>query len=310
MSALRQRPLVGLAVGLSISESEDSRRRGFPSEQVNHVTVHVTRALLGQGATTVFGHDWREDGVMDAIHTVAREMQPVREDPASASKEGQPPIEPLLQNVLPWPDPFSLPEGVRKELECSLRIERAGLPKSLIEFEHLSPERARQESDYDYLRARALTHLRRRLEEQTTARICIGGRQQKSQGRYPGVIEEALLSLSARRPLFLVGMLGGATGRLIDAVKGEQFQPPWFEEASMAARYHTFPYKAESTGDIPEDLEVLHPRLVWDRFADRGVKGLSAANGLTPDENLELFETPAIDRAIRLILRGLSHLRQ
>ena len=70
------RPLRGCAVGLSISESDDSVTRGFPTEQVNRCTVQVVSALFGQGVAVVFGHDWRDDGVMEAVHAFARQMQP------------------------------------------------------------------------------------------------------------------------------------------------------------------------------------------------------------------------------------------
>ena len=73
---MTSRPLQDCAVGISISESEDSSDRGFPRWQVNRATVQTAAALLGQGAGVVFGHDWREDGVMDAIYRFA--VQSVR----------------------------------------------------------------------------------------------------------------------------------------------------------------------------------------------------------------------------------------
>ncbi|HZC97659.1 MAG TPA: hypothetical protein VE267_16330, partial [Bradyrhizobium sp.] len=60
-----QRPLQGCTIGLSISESADSTALGFPPWQINDVTVQMVAALFGQGASVVFGHDWRDDGVME-----------------------------------------------------------------------------------------------------------------------------------------------------------------------------------------------------------------------------------------------------
>jgi hypothetical protein len=37
-------------------------------------------ALFGEGATIVFGHDWLEDGVMEAIYGYARLVQPPATD--------------------------------------------------------------------------------------------------------------------------------------------------------------------------------------------------------------------------------------
>jgi len=47
-----------------------------------------------------------------------------------------------------------------------------------------------------------------------------GGRTSGAAGRYPGVIEEAFLALRASKPLYLAGILGGATRQVIDAIEG------------------------------------------------------------------------------------------
>jgi hypothetical protein len=88
---LTDRPLAGCIVNLSISESDDSAERGFPSWQVNRVTLQIVAALFGQGASVVFGHDWREDGVMQAVYGFARQVQPpVPLSPTKAVAEAQP----------------------------------------------------------------------------------------------------------------------------------------------------------------------------------------------------------------------------
>ena len=42
-------------------------------------------------------------------------------------------------------------------------------------------------------------------------RVCLGGRTEGYQGKEPGVMEEARLALTYRRPLYLMGGFGGAT---------------------------------------------------------------------------------------------------
>jgi SLOG cluster2 len=290
------RPLAGCAVGVSISESDDSLTCGFPTEQVNRCIVQVVSALFGQGVAVVFGHDWREDGVMEAVHGFARQMQ--------STAPGR---EPLLQNILPWPDSPLLDETLRDQLSRALRVESAGLPEELKRFEAMTPADVRQLPERAYLRARALTHLRRRLEDRTHARICIGGRLQGSQGRYPGIVEEALFALTRRKPLYLVGLFGGATRQLIQAVSGSPPPPQFFAPAPIAGKYaQPSPTVAESSPDTADDRGIRSADEVWRLFRDTGIDGLSASNGLTPAENRELFDTPAIDSAIRLVLIGLS----
>jgi hypothetical protein len=45
---------------------------------------------------------------------------------------------------------------------------------------------------------------------------------------------------------------------------------------------------------------------VWNAFAGAGREKIAATNGLSIEENDELFHTPVIDRAIELVLTGLS----
>lgn len=289
------RPLSGLRVGLSVSESEDSGRRGFPAPEVDRVTLRVVGALLEQGAGVVLGHDWRDDGLMEAVRRLALQMQPV----AAGGEAAQP----LLQNLIPWPD---APHRAAED-PAALRVEQVPLPDELRP--HAERARADPSGDlYVYLRARGLTQLRRCLQARVDARICVGGRLSGSSGRYPGVIEEGLMAMEAGRPLYLAGMLGGAAGRMIDAVEGAPLPADFCRDAPVHALYRRPP-----DGVAEEDPRTLPDRTVdrdeaWETFRRAGVAGLSRANGLTPQENEELFHTPALDHAVQLVLRGLGRL--
>ncbi|ACK86187.1 hypothetical protein [Methylorubrum extorquens] len=289
------RPLTSLNVGLSVSESDDSVSRGFPVWQVNHVTLQVAAALMGQGAGVVFGHDWREDGVMEAVHAFALRMQA-----PDAALAGPPATAPLLQNLLPWPDEPRLPADERRRLASTLAIEAAGLPDDLAP-RALGPL---EEPERAYFRARGLTYLRRRLTARTQARICLGGRTGGSQGRYPGLIEEAYLSVDARQPLFLAGLLGGATRQVIDALEGRPRPADFAGAPGLEGLYAAF-----AAGHRLEADAEIDPNKVWSRFGALGVRGLARQNKLTEEENRELFHTPAVERAIQLILLGLARFK-
>lgn len=298
------RPLAGGVVGLSISESDDSARRGFPPWQVNRVTLQVVSALFGQGVGVMFGHDWREDGVMEAVHGFALQMQPpVPLSPRGAAAVGQP----LLQNLLPWPDEPSLPVADRERLASTLRIEKAGLPAEVRSYEAKAIEFGQDAPLYRYLRARALTHLRHCLDSQSDARLCIGGRTGGSAGRFPGVIEEALLAVESRKPLFLIGILGGATRQLIDAIDGKTI-PENFCHPTKVTAYFDEPPVVEHDPATARD-RVVDPDAVWSEFAELGIAGLAETNRLTTEENKELLESLVLDRVIKLVLTGLSRLR-
>jgi SLOG cluster2 len=299
------RPLAGRAIGLSISESEDSSNRGFPAWQVNRITLQVVAALFGQGASIIFGHDWREDGVMEAVYGFARQMQPpVPMDAKDAEVEGQP----LLRNLLPWPDTPYLPELELEQLRSTLRVESAGLPEEL-RLSNPASDAGPQDSQspvYRYVRARGLTHLRHRLNEMCDARLCLGGRRSGSAGRYPGVIEEAVLALRAHKPLYLAGLLGGATQQVVEAIGG-RVMPEDFCIAPPIQRLYNDPPIRELNIANRQDRHIDRQQ-IWQEFRDAGIEQLADSNGLTREENDELLHTPALDRVIELTLIGLSRL--
>ncbi len=298
------RPLTGYVIGLSISESDESMERGFPLEQVNRVTLFVVGAMFGQGASLIFGHDWRDDGVMQAIHGFAQQMQsPLPLTPAEAVAAGQP----LLRNLLPWPDKPRLPAQDLERLSSTLGVEQAGLPGELKSVENDALGAGPGSRIYRYLRARGLTYLRHRLNGVSSARVCLGGRTADYAGRYPGVIEEALLALRSRKPLYLAGFLGGATQQVANAI-AEKKMPEDFCPLTEADDLYDKPPMKESDASTWNDRKIDRDA-VWSEMRQVGRKQFAAMNGLTVEENEELFHTHVLDRVVELILTGVSQLR-
>lgn len=293
------RPLTGCVVNLSVSESSDSEQRGFPTWQVNRVTLQLVSALFGQGAGILFGHDWREDGVMEAIYGFARQVQsPIPPAPGNTIE-----AEPMLRNLLPWPDNPHLAEHDLERLSATLRVESAGLPAEIEGFD-LEARAEPGGALYRYVRARGLTHLRHRLDDASHGRLCLGGRTSGSSGRYPGVIEEALLALRANKPLYLAAFLGGATEQVVAAIEGKDMASDFCPPAPTDALYATPPAPEH---DQATSLDRLVDRAaIWEEFRSAGRNRLVEFNGLTLEENDELLHTSVIDRIIELVLIGLS----
>lgn len=300
MSAL-QRPLRGCVVNISVSESDNSAEHGFPGWQVNRVTVQVVAALLGQGVSIVFGHDWREDGVMEAIHGFARQMQPPDPlSPEGADIAGQP----LLLNLLPWPDIPMLPTRDLERLNSTLRVEPAGLPTELRVFDDQAKQADPNSPLYRYVRARGLTFLRHRLDEVCHARLCVGGRRAGSAGRYPGIVEEALFALTSNKPLYLAGLLGGAAAQVVDAIEGKQMPDDFCRPGLTSALYNEPP--VEEVQPTTRDDRIIDRDAVWRTFRTAGLREIARTNRLTIAQNEELLHTPVLDRVINLVLTGLS----
>lgn len=298
------RPLAGLVVNLSVSQSDDTLRHGYPAWQVNRVTLQFVAALFGQGASVLFGHDWREDGVMEAVHGFALQMQPpVPLTPEAAQAEAQP----LMRNLLPWPDAPRLTQEELEQLSATLKVESAGLPEELRPFDTEVRAAGPNDPRYAYIRARGLTYLRQRLNDLCHARLCIGGPRSGSQGRYPGLVEEALLAFRQNKPLYLASLLGGASEQIVAAVEGrampEEFCPP----ARIEQLYQNPPVIENNPGT--RDDRTIDRGAIWREFVVAGRERIAHNNGLSIEENNELLRTPVVERAIELVLTGLSRIR-
>lgn len=291
------RPLAGLTIGISISKSNDSDRRGFPSWQVNRTTVQIVAALFSQGAGVVFGHDWREDGVMEAMCNFARQVQaPVPAGPDGSAAEKVP----LMRNLLPWPAEPRLNAQERERLAPTLIVQPAGLPPDLQDQAPRALKEGVDSPIYAYVRSRGLTHLRHLLNDACDARICIGGKTSGYTGRYPGIIEEAWFAIQSGKPLYVIGFLGGAAQGVANALQGERVI---FEESPKAKLLYRNPPVFTDSRDAEFDLQSVSKGI-----RDFGVEQFSATNHLAPEQNRELFTTPLLDRAIALVLTGLSTL--
>lgn len=66
----------------------------------------------------------------------------------------------------------------------------------------------------------------------TSARIVIGGKRAGFQGIMPGILEEVLLALERKQPLYLAGGFGGATLDVIRNLRPGYAE--WFPPASDA----------------------------------------------------------------------------
>jgi len=68
--------------------------------------------------------------------------------------------------------------------------------------------------------ARGLTAMRWQITRQTQAKVVLGGTLVGFRGIYPGVVEEAWMSVIAKQPLYLIGAFGGAALAVIDLLQG------------------------------------------------------------------------------------------
>lgn len=293
MNTVSARPLADCRIGFSISAASESDSLGIPASQVNRITLQLAAGLLGQGTSVVFGHDWREDGVMEAVHGFAQQIRgplPAENQPA------------LLTNILPWPDAPKLNAEQRERLRGTLRVQAAPPPPSeLLKRLDAAPKDINLNRQARFI---ALANLREELAEVTDARICLGGRTSGYQGVWPGVIEEALHTAKAGKPLYLSGLLGGATAGLIQTLE----ESPKKRLARFTVKIKERLREAYATPGIRKwhlPADYLQATL-----QETNVEGLAQKNGLSVEENYKLFHTRSLDEMIQLILKGIGNIQK
>ncbi len=253
------------SVGVSVSPSAEAERLGYDERQINRIVVRLAQFFLDRDMRVIFGHDWREDGVMRAVAdfavVVAARDEAVDhpEDQMLSFDENAAETETCaarMLNVVPVRrDELSVGAlEAKRESGGVLRVFAVDdMPRQVLK--RARAEMRAREHDMTSARGAQLTVLRHWLTVLLNpgCRVCLGGRTEGYQGNEPGVMEEARLALQYRKPLYLMGGFGGAT-RLFGAEPNHGGEPYW-----------------------------------------------EAENGLTWEEKRELFETTDVDRALRMI---------
>ena len=264
------------SVGITVSPCEDAARIGYDERQINRIVIRMAQYFLDQNMRVIFGHDWRQDGVMRAIadfaETVAAREGSVPEEPDDL-QAGHPERipEPRMLNVVTTPRESSSRAALEAQRDSGGVL---ALISTWDEFGYLFefPPYEAKVADYPWGRfrlseglgsAEGWTAFRRFITELLApgCRICLGGRTIEYAARVPGVMEEAELALQYGKPLYLMGGFGGAT-RIFGARSDFRAHPDY-----------------------------------W-----------STNNGLDGKQKEELFQTTDVERALRLISGGIQTL--
>jgi hypothetical protein len=132
--------------------------------------------------------------------------------------------------------------------------------------------------------AGALTAMRRYITRHTDARVLLGGKLRGYQGTMPGVIEEAMMSTSEARPLYVAGGFGGASAAV--AIQLGRSEPGWGPPG--------YPEGADGVSDALAALGEAERRT--------GV----IDDGLTLDERRQLATTHRPGDIATLVVQGLA----
>jgi hypothetical protein len=280
-------PLKGRLIGISISNSPDLLKMGMDQVHLEDAMVECARHLLAQGASLAYGGDLRPGGFTTILFELVR----------SHNRAG---VEERVHNFLAWPIHLRIDPAVWKEYLDEIHPSKIAPPADLGIDEKVYVEPVDASGRYTW--ARSLTLMREKMIKATAARVLLGGQVTGFKGKYPGVLEEALMTLRSGKPLYLIGGFGGCSQALTEALKGgapeaftEGFQSSDPLLNGLLTRYRTDAAEGKTEPlDYPAELKFLQTT---------GVGGLN--NGLTADENEILFKSKNLPEIVYLLLKGL-----
>lgn len=264
--------LQGLTVAISISESDDMPALGLSLAHLQDAMTEIARHLLALEAKLVYGGDLRANGFSTLMFELVARHQSERDQHDQNNATA------AVVNYLAWPVHIRMESAALEKFDSDLagiaKLQCLALDGTPLELEQRLRQASHEPSDNEW--ETGLTAMRHTMRQATQARVVLGGRVSNYKGSMPGIAEEALLSLQAQQPLFVLGGFGGYAR---DIAQTMGLVPAW-------------------AGSGP----------VWtgrDKFLAYGSDALN--NGLTADENEVLVRTAHIDQAVILMLKGLLH---
>ena len=278
-----------LIVGISISESEELSQLGFSKIHIQDAMIEFARYLLVHGATLAYGGDLRSDGYTFLLSELAFQYR------SNQDQDKQHFINfssfPVYLNISP-----------KHKFEFI---------KNRVDFRPIKPPGNLKISTKTYIPpignenkfiwAESLSKMRSEMNQATNSRIFIGGKCRGFSGKYPGILEEAILALNSNIPTYFIGAFGGATKSIIDLLlnrKCKEFTEAWqFENKN----YQDFcEYYNKQTKNQKIDYTEISSLI-----ENYSLERLCENNGLDEKDNLRLFETNHIPEMIFLVIKGL-----
>ena len=295
-------PLRGRCIGISISAGHEGIPQGENADAfINQLTFQTCSRFLFLGASIALGHRWKLGGIMEHL---ARRATEYRYSFIPAGRDGR--LAPIV-NRIAWPDePPVFDEESAGEMEDVIDVRQVPPPGIPTDGLTVSSRLGQ------FARIRALTAMRRELVMVSDFRVCLGGVAAKNLRRLPGVLEEAILTFDAGRPLYLAGVFGGTTKALCDVIlrrraansAREAFHTP-AEALSLFKEFQgAYPFpesEGPSQSSAPFDALAYAEGMSIAKLADRAF--------LSEDDYLTLMTTPDVGRVMQLVSLGVSNSR-
>lgn len=275
----------GKRFGISISDSpdDDMMRLGEDKSHLKCLAKNLAQKIIRNDALLMYGGDLRPNGFTQFLF---EEAKIVRSHSPNAKKI-------LIENYISWP---------MQQSETSKLKQWTAEHRGVCEFIkcELPPDvEYTTGSDISgYIWGCCLTDMRKRMIDESDIRICAGGKITGFKGCMPGILEEILLAIEQKKPVFLLGGFGGISERicryLSTGIVPKELTKEWQVRKSEEYKKTVIEYASRK-------MDIDYSKVSRLNMA-------SLNNGLSDEQNKRLFVTPFLDEVITLISAGLRNI--
>jgi hypothetical protein len=279
-------------IAISISDSEDIHDYGGDDVLLRDVTIELSRHILVAGGKLIYGGDLRAQGFTELFADLSCQY---------GQKEKSDRNTKYFTNYFAWPIYLNMTKTHESDFEHS-RV-------SIVKIE--APDECPPDSkdtfiapttpENNYLWAKSLSKMRGQMENNSDARIILGGRTHGFKGKYAGILEEYLIAKNKGNPIYLLGGFGGVSKIIADMLEEKLPESHLSDQANIDASYSDF----VSYYNTKENSNPINYQAIFSDISHEGIASLN--NGLSEDENKILFQSTNILEIVALVLKGLNN---
>lgn len=277
----------GKRIAISISESYDLPAFGIGDEMFKDLTIELTRHILKSGGHLVYGGDLRKNGYTELFKDLSNQYG--QREKAEADVV-------YIDNYLSWPIFNNVTLDQKADYMCSRIKLINGEIGEFVEPDEkdlfIPPSSLENRLKW----ASSLNKMRMQMQQDSLARIVVGGKVTGFLGYMAGIAEEFMVSVDKKQPVFLIGGFGGAAHVIADILEGKATSETLKSLAQSDTKYL----------ELYQWCENNDHHIDYEHFDKYNWKDLN--NGLSEEQNRILFHSVDIVEIVSLVLLGLSNI--
>ncbi len=221
--------LNGKSIAISVSTSDNQFEAGIGQEMIDDVITEIIRHIFIANGKIVYGGDIIKNGLTERFRDLSYQYGQYQKlyNETKTGRESDNAY--YVTSFLAWPYYSRLTDDQKCEFKHSMVDIRIIKPDGVSEEESILGIPKGTKRECELKKQRALTKMRNAMESEKfiddkkeeseiIARIFLGGKTSEYSGKMPGLLEEFLIAIDHKHPVFLIGGFGGMTRRIIDVI--------------------------------------------------------------------------------------------